>query len=64
MTDPNSLYAGNHVHLGPGAIGERVTNPAIDLHELPRMDAVLLSHIMPITLIKKSKHLCAVASQL
>ncbi|OCK98750.1 Metallo-hydrolase/oxidoreductase [Cenococcum geophilum 1.58] len=44
MTDPNFLHAGDHFHLGPGVIGERVTNPAIDLHELPRMDAVLLSH--------------------
>ncbi|KAJ9668757.1 hypothetical protein H2201_001002 [Coniosporium apollinis] len=44
MTDPNFLHAGDHVHLGPGVTGERVTNPAIDLHELPRIDVVLLSH--------------------
>jgi L-ascorbate metabolism protein UlaG (beta-lactamase superfamily) len=44
MTDPNFLHAGDHVHLGPGVTGERVTNPAIDLHKLPRIDAVLLSH--------------------
>jgi len=44
MTDPNFLHAGDHVHLGPGVTGERKTNPAIDLENLPRIDAVLLSH--------------------
>jgi len=44
MTDPNFLHAGDHVHLGPGVVGTRQTNPALDLHELPRIDAVLLSH--------------------
>lgn len=44
LTDPNFLHAGDHVHLGPGVTGTRQTNPAIDLNELPRVDAVLLSH--------------------
>lgn len=44
MTDPNFLHAGDHVHLGPGVTGTRITNPAVDLHELPRIDVVLLSH--------------------
>jgi len=44
MTDPNFLHAGDHVHLGPGLSGVRQTNPALDLHELPRIDVVLLSH--------------------
>jgi len=44
MTDPNFLHAGDHVHLGPGVTGTRLTNPAIDLHKVPRIDAVLLSH--------------------
>jgi len=44
MTDPNFLHAGDHVHLGPGVTGERKTNPAVDLENLPRIDAVLLSH--------------------
>lgn len=44
LTDPNFLHAGDHVHLGPGVQGTRQTNPAIDLSELPRIDAVLLSH--------------------
>ncbi|KAJ5781904.1 uncharacterized protein N7518_010387 [Penicillium psychrosexuale] len=44
MTDPNFLHAGDHVHLGPGVSSERLTNPAIDLHDLPRIDLALLSH--------------------
>lgn len=44
LTDPNFLHAGDHVHLGPGVNGTRLTNPAIDLKQLPRIDAVLLSH--------------------
>lgn len=38
------LHAGDHVHLGPGVTGTRQTNPAIDLHSLPPIDAILLSH--------------------
>ncbi|KAL4910524.1 hypothetical protein BDW74DRAFT_164425 [Aspergillus multicolor] len=41
---PNFLHAGDHVHLGPGVSSQRKTNPAVDLHELPRIDLVLLSH--------------------
>lgn len=41
---PNFLHAGDHVHLGPGVTATRQTNPAIDLHSLPRIDLVLLSH--------------------
>jgi hypothetical protein len=44
MTDPNFLHAGDHVHLGPGVTSKRITNPAIDLEELPPIDLVLLSH--------------------
>ncbi|KAI4274016.1 MAG: hypothetical protein L6R38_006200 [Xanthoria sp. 2 TBL-2021] len=44
MTDPNFLHAGDHVHLGPGVTGTRKTNPAIELHDLPRIDLVCLSH--------------------
>jgi hypothetical protein len=44
MTDPNFLHAGDHVHLGPGVTATRKTNPALDLHELPKIDVVLLSH--------------------
>ncbi|EXM37022.1 Metallo-beta-lactamase [Fusarium oxysporum f. sp. vasinfectum] len=44
LTDPNFLHAGDHVHLGPGVTAHRQTNPAVDLHELPSLDAILLSH--------------------
>lgn len=44
MTDPNFLHAGDHVHLGPGVTGTRKTNPAVDLHDLPNIHLVLLSH--------------------
>ncbi len=44
LTDPNFLHAGDHVHLGPGVTGTRLTNPAIDLEDLPNIDVVLLSH--------------------
>jgi L-ascorbate metabolism protein UlaG (beta-lactamase superfamily) len=44
LTDPNFLHAGDHVHLGPGVSATRVTNPALDINELPRIDAILLSH--------------------
>lgn len=44
MTDPNFLHAGDHVHLGPGVTGTRQTNPALDIEDLPHVDAVLLSH--------------------
>ncbi|KAI9825739.1 MAG: hypothetical protein M1826_006923 [Phylliscum demangeonii] len=41
---PNFLHAGDHVHLGPGVTAVRQTNPAVDLHDLPRIDLVCLSH--------------------
>ncbi|KAJ6105115.1 hypothetical protein N7523_010189 [Penicillium sp. IBT 18751x] len=44
MTDPNFLHAGDHVHLGPSVSSTRRTNPAVELHDLPRVDLVLLSH--------------------
>lgn len=44
LTDPNFLRAGEHIHLGPGVTGTRRTEPAFDLQQLPRIDAVLLSH--------------------
>ncbi|KAI1321904.1 Metallo-hydrolase/oxidoreductase [Xylariaceae sp. FL0255] len=44
LTDPNFLHKGDHVHLGPGVTAERLTNPTVDLHELPAIDLVLLSH--------------------
>ncbi|KAM5438599.1 hypothetical protein MferCBS31731_004890 [Microsporum ferrugineum] len=43
-TKPNFLHAGDHVHLGPGVTGQRVTNPAINLHDIPPVHLILLSH--------------------
>jgi L-ascorbate metabolism protein UlaG (beta-lactamase superfamily) len=44
LTDPNFLHAGDHVHLGYGLTSERLTNPAIELEELPPIDFCVLSH--------------------
>jgi L-ascorbate metabolism protein UlaG (beta-lactamase superfamily) len=44
LTDPNFLHAGDHVHLGYGLTTQRLTNPAIDIEELPPLDFVVLSH--------------------
>jgi L-ascorbate metabolism protein UlaG (beta-lactamase superfamily) len=45
LTDPNFLHAGDHVHLGYGLTAERLTNPAIELDDLPPIDLVVLSHL-------------------
>lgn len=44
LTDPNFLHAGGHVHLGYGLMAERLTNPAIDIEDLPPLDFCVLSH--------------------
>jgi len=44
LTDPNFLHAGDHVHLGYGLTAERLTNPAIEIEDLPPLDFCLLSH--------------------
>jgi L-ascorbate metabolism protein UlaG (beta-lactamase superfamily) len=44
LTDPNFLHAGDHVHLGYGLHSRRLTNPAVELDDLPPFDFVLLSH--------------------
>jgi L-ascorbate metabolism protein UlaG (beta-lactamase superfamily) len=44
LTDPNFLHAGDHVHLGYGLTAERLTNPAIDIEDLPPLDFCVLSH--------------------
>lgn len=45
LTDPNFLHAGDHAHLGYGLTSKRLTNPAIDIEQLPPLDACLLSHL-------------------
>jgi len=44
LTDPNFLHAGDHAHLGYGLTAERLTNPAIDIEQLPPLDFCVLSH--------------------
>lgn len=44
LTDPNFLREGDRVHLGPGITAERLTNPALDLDEMPPVDVILLTH--------------------
>lgn len=44
LTDPNFLHAGDHVHLGYGLTAERLTNPALEIDELPPLDFCVLSH--------------------
>jgi L-ascorbate metabolism protein UlaG (beta-lactamase superfamily) len=45
LTDPNFLHRGDHVHLGYGLKSRRLTNPAMELENLPALDLVLLSHM-------------------
>jgi L-ascorbate metabolism protein UlaG (beta-lactamase superfamily) len=44
LTDPNFLHAGDHVHLGYGMTSERLTEPALNIEELPPLDFCVLSH--------------------
>ncbi|WP_460839051.1 MBL fold metallo-hydrolase [Noviherbaspirillum agri] len=45
LTDPNFLHKGEHVHLGYGLKAQRLTNPAIELEQLPPIDLIVLSHM-------------------
>lgn len=47
LTDPNFLHRGQRVHLGYGLTTRRLTEPALDVAELPHadLDAVVLSHL-------------------
>ncbi len=45
LTDPNFLHAGDHAHLGYGMTSERLTDPAVDVEELPPLDLCILSHL-------------------
>jgi L-ascorbate metabolism protein UlaG (beta-lactamase superfamily) len=44
LTDPNFIHMHEKVDLGYGLAATRQTNPALDIHELPPVDFVLLSH--------------------
>jgi L-ascorbate metabolism protein UlaG (beta-lactamase superfamily) len=45
LTDPNFLHQGDHVHLHYGIRSARLTNPAIELEQLPKLDFIVLSHM-------------------
>jgi L-ascorbate metabolism protein UlaG (beta-lactamase superfamily) len=45
LTDPNFLHTGDHAHLGYGLRSQRLTNPAIEIEDLPPLDLVVLSHL-------------------
>ena len=45
MTDPSFLHAGDHVHVGYGVFAKRLLDPALELAQLPPLDAILLSHL-------------------
>ncbi|WP_374206425.1 MBL fold metallo-hydrolase [Streptomyces sp. WAC04114] len=45
LTDPNFLHRGQYAYLGHGLLGRRLTEPALDVHELPRLDGIVLSHL-------------------
>lgn len=45
LTDPNFLHRHEKVALGYGLRSRRLTDPAIDLEDLPPIDLVLLSHL-------------------
>ena len=45
LTDPNFLHRGQRAYLGHGLTARRLTEPALTVAELPRLDAVVLSHL-------------------
>jgi L-ascorbate metabolism protein UlaG (beta-lactamase superfamily) len=45
LTDPNFLHRGQHAYLGYGLVSKRLREPALNIDELPPIDAVVLSHM-------------------
>ncbi|GGT27901.1 MBL fold metallo-hydrolase [Streptomyces chromofuscus] len=45
LTDPNFLHRGQYAYLGYGLLSRRLTEPAVDVTELPALDGVVLSHL-------------------
>lgn len=45
LTDPNFLHAGEKIHLGYGLTSKRLTNPALEIGQLPAIDLCVLSHM-------------------
>ncbi len=44
LTDPNFIRRGEEIHLGYGLTTTRLTDPAMDMDDLPPLDLVVLSH--------------------
>ena len=44
LTDPNFLHQGEHAALGYGLRSRRLTDPAMEIEELPALDLIVLSH--------------------
>ena len=45
LTDPNFLHRGEQAHIGYGLRSTRMTDPAINIDQLPPIDLVVLSHM-------------------
>ncbi|HEX2766101.1 MAG TPA: MBL fold metallo-hydrolase [Candidatus Limnocylindria bacterium] len=45
LTDPNFLHRGEKADLGYGLRTTRLTDPAMEIDELPALDLVVLSHL-------------------
>ncbi|WP_432119250.1 MBL fold metallo-hydrolase [Streptomyces sp. bgisy032] len=45
LTDPNFLHRGQYAYLGYGLVSRRLTEPALDVGDLPRLDGIVLSHL-------------------
>jgi L-ascorbate metabolism protein UlaG (beta-lactamase superfamily) len=45
LTDPNFLHRGQYAYLGKGLLSRRLTDPALEIADLPPLDLVLLSHL-------------------
>lgn len=45
LTDPNFLHRGQRAYLGKGLWSRRLTEPAVQVDQLPPYDAVVLSHL-------------------
>ena len=45
LTDPNFMHKGDRAYLGKGLSSRRLTEPAMSIGDLPRLDAVVLSHL-------------------
>ncbi|HKC28272.1 MAG TPA: MBL fold metallo-hydrolase, partial [Jatrophihabitans sp.] len=45
LTDPNFLHRGEFAYLGKGLVSRRLTDPALDVAQLPSLNGVVLSHM-------------------